>query len=214
MNWALPLLFILLSPGFLLSLGSKCKISIMTILIHALIFTIIINVYEPVFEGFQASGSSPSELVTVTNSPTSTTVSNENASVTVSTPSGSTNSDLIGPNHPFVVAMSIPAVANAFYTENVARDPSMVSMAKLLPNDPTQPPSSGSEPTQYQKNTIALHFILAAFYQNNLKDICNMKDPTGSPEPWVPKPPPPPNPPACPECKPAPAAASVACTIM
>ena len=53
MNWTLPLLFILLSPGFLVSLGSKGKMPIITILIHALIFTILINVYEPVFEGFQ-----------------------------------------------------------------------------------------------------------------------------------------------------------------
>lgn len=61
MNWTLPLLFILLSPGFLISLGSKSKISIITILIHALIFAIIINVYGPVFEGFQEkkTGSAP-----------------------------------------------------------------------------------------------------------------------------------------------------------
>jgi hypothetical protein len=64
MNWTLPLLFILLSPGFLISFGSKCKISIMTILIHALIFTIIINVYVPELEGFAtglcSDGSNPS----------------------------------------------------------------------------------------------------------------------------------------------------------
>jgi len=63
MNWTLPLLFILLSPGFLISLGSKSKISIITILIHALIFAIIINVYGPDLEGFQSGqcsdGSSP-----------------------------------------------------------------------------------------------------------------------------------------------------------
>jgi len=52
MNFTLPLLFILLSPGFLVSLGSKTKVSVMTILIHALIFTILVNVYWPELEGF------------------------------------------------------------------------------------------------------------------------------------------------------------------
>jgi hypothetical protein len=194
MNWALPLLFILLSPGFLLSLGSKCKISIMTILIHALIFTIIINVYGKELEGFQASGSSPSGA-----SPSGASPSGE--MVIVGSPSGSElsneNNNL---KNPFVLAMLIPSFANAFYTENVDRDPSIASNVKLLPNVPSQPSPSGSEPTQYQKNTLALQFILSTFYQNNLKDICNMKDPTGSPAPWVPVTSLPPNSPNCPKC--------------
>jgi hypothetical protein len=211
MNWALPLLFILLSPGFLLSLGSKCKISIMTILIHALIFTIIINVYEPEIEGFQTSGSSPSGT-TVTNSPTSTTISNQNALITVSAPSGSTVNTVVPPE--WTMAMSIPNIANDFYTASLARDPSTASNTRLLPNDPTRASPSGSGPTQYQKNTLLLTYVAGAFYPNNLKDLCNMKDPTGTSMPWVPVPPLCPTPPACPECKPAPAAPSFACTIM
>lgn len=210
MNWALPLLFILLSPGFLINLGSKCKVSILTILIHALIFAIIINVYGPTLEGFQTGSPSPSGgLVTVTNSLTSTTVSNQNA------PSGSTNSNVNEIGNPFTMAMSIPPFANGFYTESVARDPSIASYAILLPNGPNNPPQSGSQPTQYQKNTIALQFLLGTFYQNNLKDICIMKNPTGTSMPWVPVPPLCPTPPACPESKPTSSnPPSFACTIM
>ena len=157
----------------------------MTILIHALIFAIIINVYEPVFEEFQASGS---------------TVSTENAST-----------------DPIRLAMLIPAVANNFYQSNIDRDPSVASKAKLLPDDPNKPSPSGSEPSQHQKNSLLLSFILGIYYKDNLKYVCNMKDSNGAPMAWVPAAPLAPNPPACPKCPECPtnqSAASKFCTIM
>jgi hypothetical protein len=185
MNWTLPLLFILLSPGFLISLGSKSKVSIMTILIHAVIFAIIINVYGTELEGFQTSDP---------------IVSTENTST-----------------DPIVLAMSMPAAANTFYQTNVARDPTIASNTKLLPDDPTKPSPSGSQPSQHQKNTLLLSFILPAFYKDNLKYVCNMKDPTGAPAEWVPAAPLAPNPPTCPKCPETPtnkSAAATFCTIM
>jgi hypothetical protein len=203
MNWALPLLFILLSPGFLLSLGSKCKISIMTILIHALIFAIIINVYGPELEGFQSFSSSSSGTIQVAPPPT---LNEDTARMMVLA---------MGPADIRDLVLSIPTVANSFYADNIARNPSMASNVKLLQDDPSKPSPSGSGPTQYQKNTFILSYILPAFYQNNLKDICVMKSPTGTSMPWVPAPPLCPTPPACPECKPTSSnPPSFACTIM
>jgi len=191
----------------------------MTILIHALIFAIIINVYGPELEGFQASGSieNGGPVIVTNNSPTSTTITNDFASVTVSVPSGSTNANAGPLPAYFGLLMSIPFAADEFYKTALSQNPIEIpKYLKSIPDDPVKPSLPGSEPSQYKKDTLFLSSILQETYKNNLKDICNLKSPEGAPGPCAAVAISP-NPATCPKCPDPPTnqcAAATFCSIM
>ena len=237
MNWTLPLLFILLSPGFLVSLGSKGKMPIITILIHALIFTILINVYEPVFEGFQEvtrpygaviqagpgigqtiipSWINPEFIINGCMVDSNGIYNPGAMQVLFQHIIGQMSYDILNSKPP-----PFPPPDNSTAASITGITAPLVPVPPGLPSG-TRVGGNGVI-TIYQANTLALsNFFIQSTFGNNIKDLCAMNNPNAKDTlmPWVSKqstPPPPtppvcPNPPTPPECKKCPEQWS--CTIM